>query len=108
MVGIVCETCCNILCVSLPVISYVTRICDLKSICLLTCGISDMLHISLLSYSKFLSNSSTPEKGETFVRNATKTYELAPTINKAESFCQMMKNMLGSVAVDICQYVCPH
>ena len=42
-----------------------------------------------------------------FVRNAAKTYELAPAINKAESFCQVMKDVSGSVVLDICQSLHP-
>ena len=63
-----------------------------------------MLHTTLSSYSKFLS---TPNKREMFVRKATKTYELAPIINKAESFSQMMKDVPGSVVLDICQSLHP-
>lgn len=63
-----------------------------------------MLHTTLSSYSKFLS---TPNKREMFVRKATKTYELAPIINKAESFSQMMKDVPGSVVLDIYQSLRP-
>lgn len=66
-----------------------------------------MLHITFPHHSKFLSNLSTPEKGKGFVRNAAKSYEPAPAINKAESFCQMMKDMPSSVVRDICQSLCP-
>lgn len=66
-----------------------------------------MLHITFPHYPKFLSNSSTPEKGEVFVRIEAKSYEVAPTINKAESFCQMMNEVPGSVVQGICQSLCP-
>lgn len=42
-----------------------------------------------------------------FVRNATKSYEPAPAINKAESFCQMMKDVPGSVVLGIRQSLGP-
>lgn len=42
-----------------------------------------------------------------FVRKATETYELAPIINKAESFSPVMKDVPGSVVLDICQSLCP-
>lgn len=40
------------------------------------------------------------EKGEVFVINLAERYELAPTIHKAESSYQMMKNVPGSVVLD--------
>lgn len=66
-----------------------------------------MCSITIPHYSKFLSNFSTPEKVNVFVRNAAKTYKLAPAINKAESFCQVMKDVSGSVVLDICQSLHP-
>lgn len=99
--------CCNIFSVSLPVISHIIWVYALTSIWFSTCGIGDMFHITFPHYSKFLSNCSTPEKGNVFVRNAAKTYELAPAINKAEIFCQVMKEVPGSVVLDICQSLHP-
>lgn len=107
MVGIVLGTCCHISCVSFPVISHIIRVCVLKSTCFSNCGIRGMRHVTFSYHSNFLSNSSTPGKGEMFVRNATKSYELAPTINKAESLCQMIKDMPCSVVLGICQSLCP-
>lgn len=66
-----------------------------------------MCSITIPHYSKFLSNFSTPEKVNVFVRNVAKTYKLAPAINKAESFCQVMKDVSGSVVLDICQSLHP-
>lgn len=105
--GIVLKTCCHISCVSFPVIAHIIRVCVLKSICFSTCGICGMRHVTFSYHSKFLSNSSTAKKEEMFVRNATKRYELAATINKAESLCQMMKDMPCSVVLGICQSLCP-
>lgn len=60
--GIVLGTCRNIFCVSLPVISHMIRVSDLKSIQFSTCGIYDIFHITFPYYSRIFSNSSTPQK----------------------------------------------
>lgn len=49
-------------CVSLPVISHMIRVSDLKSIWFSTCGICYMFRITFPYYSEIFSNSSTPLK----------------------------------------------